>query len=104
MAEAVATSSHETASDAPVPGTTHSKNVPWYTEELPKIPEETRKLLEEYSHIPPDEVEKHVIDIVRFTFLNLVTCACLSLPFSSLCSTIYDLSFSFLHQIHQTGL
>lgn len=42
------------------------RDVPWYAVELhDSLSPNTRKLLEEYSHIPADEVEKHVYEIVR---------------------------------------
>ena len=59
----------EATTDArPVPGTTSatfSKDVPWYSNKPPHIPDDMRSLLENYSRIPPDEIEQHVIDIVR---------------------------------------
>jgi hypothetical protein len=41
------------------------KDVPWYSESIDsKITPQARQLLEEYSHIPPAEVEDHVLSIV----------------------------------------
>ena len=50
--------------DAPVPGQTTSKDVRWYTKELPKLDPHVRELLENYSHIPPEDVESHILKFV----------------------------------------
>ena len=54
----------EGAVNWPAPGTTFAKNVPWYIGGAPKLPDAARELLEGYSKIPSNEVEKHVEDIV----------------------------------------
>ena len=44
--------------------TDHS--VPWYQPGLPKpLPEPIRDLLENYSKVPPGEVESHILAVVR---------------------------------------
>jgi hypothetical protein len=41
-------------------------NVSWYAESIGKqLNPKTRKLLEEYSHIPPNDVENHVLLLVQ---------------------------------------
>ena len=42
-----------------------SKDVPWYHKEIEDFSPAGRELLEKYSHIPPDEVDAHVFEIVR---------------------------------------
>jgi hypothetical protein len=37
----------------------------WYLEEIESLPEETREVFEKYSGIAPDEVEKHIYEVVR---------------------------------------
>lgn len=44
-----------------------SKNVPWYHKEIEEFRPAGRELFENYSHIPPDEIESHVFEIVRLT-------------------------------------
>jgi hypothetical protein len=41
----------------------------WYSKDAPKIPKETRQLLESYSKIPAEEVDDHVTKIVRLSIL-----------------------------------
>jgi hypothetical protein len=47
------------------------KNVPWYDLKPRKLSPAARELLENYSKIPPAEVEDHVYKMVRFV-LNLI--------------------------------
>lgn len=48
---------------------TSSKEVGWYHPNLTGVPEETRQLLEEYSHIPGDQVIPHILRYVsRISF------------------------------------
>ncbi len=47
------------------------KNVPWYDPKLKKLGPSGRELLENYSNIPPAEVEDHIHKIVSFV-LNLI--------------------------------
>ena len=37
----------------------------FYDAELEEVPEKAKKLLQEYSKIPPDEVLPHVLEVVR---------------------------------------
>jgi hypothetical protein len=42
------------------------KDVPWYTDSIgSRLGPSARKLLEEYSHIPADQVESHIYAVVR---------------------------------------
>jgi SAM-dependent methyltransferase len=42
------------------------KDVPWYNDSIgSQLGPSARKLLEEYSHIPVDQVESHIYAIVR---------------------------------------
>lgn len=43
------------------------KSVGWYDQMFHGIEPAARKLLEEYSHIPPEEVDQYVIAMVRYT-------------------------------------
>jgi len=46
------------------------KDVPWYNPEIgDKLGASARELLENYSKIPPAEVEDHVYKIVRYRFM-----------------------------------
>ncbi len=47
------------------------KNVPWYDPKLKKLGPSARELLENYSKIPPAEVEDHIYKMVSFV-LNLI--------------------------------
>ena len=42
-----------------------NKNVQWYKADLETVSPQARELLENYSHIPPDEVIPHILKIVR---------------------------------------
>ena len=46
-----------------------SKDVPWYEKEIQDFNPSGRELLENYSHIPPKDVESHVIEFVCLTIL-----------------------------------
>lgn len=46
---------------------TRDKTVGWYDKDFPGIEPEARELLEKYSHVPPDEVDKYVIGMVRYS-------------------------------------
>ena len=41
------------------------KNVQWYKADLETVSPQARELLENYSHIPPDEVIPHILKTVR---------------------------------------
>ena len=47
------------------------KNVQWYKPDLETVSPQARELLENYSHIPPDEVIPHILRIVSSTKLLL---------------------------------
>jgi hypothetical protein len=47
------------------------KTVSWYDPKLKKIAPSARELLENYSRIPPAEVEDHIYKMVSFV-LNLI--------------------------------
>jgi hypothetical protein len=56
----------------------YSKENPWYYKDLTNhLAPISRKLLEEYSHIPPEDVDAHVYKLVRLhsslTHLNRLT-------------------------------
>lgn len=38
----------------------------WFTEDVSEIPANSRQLLEQYSHIAPDQVLPHVVEQVSF--------------------------------------
>lgn len=40
------------------------KNVQWYKPDLETVSPQARELLENYSHIPPDDVTPHILKIV----------------------------------------
>jgi hypothetical protein len=42
------------------------KNIPWYDPKLKKLGPSARELLENYSKIPPAEVEDHIYKMVSF--------------------------------------
>ena len=44
----------------------------WFTEHVSSIPDEGRRLLEQYSNIPPEQVLPHVIAIVRIITCRLI--------------------------------
>lgn len=46
------------------------KSVPWYDKTFSGVPKVARELLEKYSHIPPGEVEPHVLTIVSEAILD----------------------------------
>lgn len=41
-----------------------NKNVPWYKKDLGAIDEQARELLEKYSRIPTDDINRHILDLV----------------------------------------
>lgn len=44
---------------------TRDKSVGWYDKTFPGLEPRARQLLEEYSHIPPEEVDQYVTAMVR---------------------------------------
>lgn len=51
---------------------TKTKGFPWYQETFgTRLTPECRRLLEEYSGVPPAEVESHVYKMVRYTLSPL---------------------------------
>ncbi|KAI0888707.1 uncharacterized protein GGS22DRAFT_152199 [Annulohypoxylon maeteangense] len=40
-----------------------NKDAVWYDKTLPGVPEDAREVLENYSHVPPNEVDAHVLAI-----------------------------------------
>lgn len=62
--------------DSPVPSRLekYSKENPWYYKDLTShLAPISRKLLEEYSHIPPEDVDAHVYKLVPLhSILTLV--------------------------------
>ena len=42
----------------------YSKDVPWYFKELADLSPACRELFESYSHIPPEEVDSHIYELV----------------------------------------
>ena len=44
-----------------------SKGLPWYQKSIENFGPAGRELLENYSHIPPDEIDSHVLEMVRLT-------------------------------------
>lgn len=53
-------------------GATAARTHLWF-EETTIVPDAFRKLLVEYSHIPPEEVDDHVVKVVCFTPPIIVT-------------------------------
>lgn len=47
-----------------------SRNVNWYKPKLEEVPQAFREVLEQYSGIPPDQVQSHVFDVVRIALLS----------------------------------
>ncbi len=43
----------------------YSKDVPWYLKELANLSPACRELFENYSHVPPEEVNSHIYELVR---------------------------------------
>ena len=50
---------------APLKIGSRDKSVGWYTPTLENITEAQRDLLENYSHIAPDRVIPHILEVVR---------------------------------------
>lgn len=44
-----------------------NKNVPWYKKDLGEIDKQARELLEKYSRIPADDINRHILDLVSST-------------------------------------
>lgn len=59
--EGSSTHQHE---QPPPSGATAARTHLWF-EETTIVPDAFRKLLVEYSHIPPEEVDEHVVKVVR---------------------------------------
>ena len=53
--------------------TSAAKDVKWYRKEPDRFSPACRELLENYSHIPPEEVNSHVFHIVRLQTLLWLT-------------------------------
>ena len=50
----------------------YSKENRWYYQDIDgRIKPESRKLLEEYSHIPSEEVDSHIYKLVRNTYHSI---------------------------------
>lgn len=49
-----------------------NKNVPWYKKDLGVIDEQARELLEKYSKIPADNVNRHILDLVRSPWRSIL--------------------------------
>ena len=60
-------SSATTQTDNQTQADKFSKDVPWYHKEIEEFRPAGRELLENYSHIPPDQIESHVFELVRLT-------------------------------------
>lgn len=63
-------SSTTTQTDNQVRADRLSKDVPWYHKEIEAFRPAGRELLENYSHIPPNDIEPHVFEIVRLTICS----------------------------------
>lgn len=61
-----AASTEEKKPDPIVSVTTAERSHLWW-EETTTVPDAFRKLLSEYAHIPPEEVDEHVVKIVSST-------------------------------------
>ena len=59
----------QTDSQAKVSKWDYSKDVKWYDKEPHNLRSTCRELFENYSHIPPEEVESHVLELVCFKYL-----------------------------------
>ena len=44
---------------------TRDKDVPWYYDEVKNVPAKVRTLLKEWSGVAPEDVEAHILQIVR---------------------------------------
>lgn len=49
-----------------------NKNVPWYKKDLGAIDEQARELLEGYSRIPADDINRHVLDLVSSPWRSIL--------------------------------
>jgi hypothetical protein len=52
------------ASDAS-PQVSRDRNLAWFDEKVPALDPKTRELLEHYAGIPPDQVERRLVEFVR---------------------------------------
>lgn len=52
-------------SQGPLEGIPEDRRQQWYDESSPELSTETRDVLENYSKIPPNEIESHLRNIVR---------------------------------------
>lgn len=44
-----------------------NKNVPWYKKDLGEVDKQAHELLEKYSRIPADDINRHILDLVSST-------------------------------------
>lgn len=66
------TMAHTDIPDAQMRIGSRDKDVPWYTDSIgSRLGPSARKLLEDYSHIPADQVESHIYSIVGPPTLTL---------------------------------
>lgn len=63
----------QTDSQAEVSKWDYAKDVDWYLKEPGNLRSECRKLFENYSHIPPEEVEPHILELVSLTMFLPIT-------------------------------
>lgn len=47
-----------------------NKNVPWYKKDLGEIDKQAHELLEKYSRIPADDIDRHILDLVSSTAVH----------------------------------
>ncbi len=66
---AYAMSSTAIQADRPTEGDHYSKDVPWYFKELANLSPACRELFENYSHVPPEEVDSHIYELVRLEII-----------------------------------
>ncbi|KAI9750327.1 MAG: hypothetical protein M4579_006512 [Chaenotheca gracillima] len=52
-----------TSASASGPKDRSQELAPWYTETLTSVPDNVRKVLETYSHVPAEEVESHILSL-----------------------------------------
>ena len=48
------------------------KTVPWYIqdEDVPQLPSPVKDFFEHYSHIPIDDVQHHILELVRVVLVS----------------------------------
>ena len=75
-----------------------SKDVPWFQAEIgSSLTEEGRRLLEDYSKIPHDEIEDHIYKIVSVLYHSLLLESCLLVTWgTSLQISFRSLQYSLL--------